>query len=90
MLWKAAKAPLVGDFEIWMKRIEVADSRVHKYLQKIPPMQGATPYAPIRKWGISTSNSSESMNSWIKDARDKSLNTLHANLVAKCMTRQCK
>ncbi len=92
MLWKAAKAPLVGDFDIWMKRIEVADSRVHKSClqQKIPPAQWATSYTPICKWGISTSNPSESMNSWIKDARDN-LHTalLHATLVAKCMARQC-
>jgi hypothetical protein len=52
MLWKAAKALLVGDFDIWVnKRIEeVADSRIHKYLQKIPPAQSATSYyAPICK-----------------------------------------
>jgi hypothetical protein len=78
MLWTASKAQLLGDFEIWIKRIEEADSREHKSLQKIPPPQWANSYAPIRKWGVNTSNSSESMNSWIKDARHKSRTTLHA------------
>jgi hypothetical protein len=90
MIWAASKAPLLGEFEIWMKRIEQDDSRVHNYLQKILPAQWADAYAPIRKWGIHTSNSSESMNSWMRDARDKSHATLHATLVAKCMARQCQ
>ncbi len=59
-------------------------------MEKIPPAQWATSYAPIRKWGLSTSNSSESINSWIKDARDKLHTTLRATHVTKCMVRQCK
>jgi hypothetical protein len=68
----AAKALVLGDFEIWMKRIiEVTDSRVHKYLKKISPAQWATSYAPTRKWGISTSNSSKSSNDQLDQRRTR-------------------
>lgn len=56
---------------------------------RIPLDKWATAFTPtpFKKWGMNTSNASESVNKWMNDERNLSHLHIHSALVAKVMER---
>lgn len=90
LIYEACKAQRKSVYHRLMEKLSLDAPRIHEYLMKIPAEKWATSYSPPphRKWGINTSNSSESMNSWLNEERNLSHLHIHAALIAKVMERQ--
>jgi MULE transposase domain len=84
ILWTAAKAIQRRHFDEAMATIQRQNPAVHRYLMQIPLEKWATSFALHPKWKHVTSNSSESLNSWMLDIRDVSHIGLHLGMVQKC------
>ena len=90
LFYQAAKSNAIVEFERTMLKIQSESPRVFAYLLTIPYDKWATSHAPVRKWGMTTSNVSESMNHWMEDVRNGSHINLHITLVTMVMQRQYK
>jgi hypothetical protein len=71
-IWKAARALLPGDFEAAMADIRAASADAEVYLRRSDPAKWAATAFPVPRFGTCTSNSAESMNSWIESLREDS------------------
>lgn len=69
LIWRAAKSYLNDDFEETMGKIASKNREAEHYLRNTPPSTWAISQYPVRRFGIITSNSAESLNSWISDLR---------------------
>ena len=69
LLFTAAKAPNVNDFNVAMDAIDQLHHGVGKYIGKVERTKWARAFFPVRRFGHVTSNISESMNWWLEEAR---------------------
>ena len=71
LLWKAARAPTVNEFEGAMKEMRELDVKCVEWLyQTTDKAHWAEAYFPGRRYGHLTSNIAESLNSWLLEARE--------------------
>ena len=77
-LWTAAKSFKVTDFDSAMESIQSLNAEVGSYLRGSIPERWARAKFPVPRFGVVTSNSAESHNSWMENIRNGShLNVLH-------------
>ena len=89
LMLEACKSKRVSTFDRIMDKLRLESPGVYNYLISIPLDKWVTAFSPPnRKWGINTSNASESMNKWMNEERNLSHLHLHAALVSKVMDRQ--
>ena len=92
LMLAACRAQRPSTFDRLMSTIQMTDPKVYGYLTNIPLEKWATAYCPYpaRKFGIITSNASESMNNWMNDERNVLHLQIHASLISKVMERQAE
>jgi len=71
-IWAAAKATTVRDFELAMQKLKEMNEDAAAYLRDADPTRWAAALFPTPRFGLTTSNSAESLNSWIEPLRTKS------------------
>ena len=72
LIWKAAKSYLHANYTWAMAKIDEKSSEVAQYFIDSDPSLWARSRFPVPRYGCTTSNSAESLNSWINDIRDGS------------------
>ena len=88
LMWRASKAFRPTTFDRAMTNLRKESTKIYEYLLNIPLERWVTSHSPCRRWGMSTSNASESMNKWMNNERNLNNFSLHCRLVAKVMERQ--
>ncbi|CAG8528783.1 22275_t:CDS:2 [Gigaspora margarita] len=68
-IWAAAKALHVKDFDDTMEEISDTHAEATVYLNEIPPATWTWSKCPRNRFGHLTSNTLESLNSWLHDER---------------------
>jgi len=71
-IWEIAKATTITDYNKAMHDIQEMNAGVAAYICASDPRKWATAKFPVPRFGCVTSNSAESMNSWLAPLRDKS------------------
>jgi zinc finger SWIM domain-containing protein 3 len=89
-IWAAAKAPTIAKFEETMKEISILNPEAAKYLRETNPSLWAMSLFPVPRFGCLTSNSAESLNSWMKDLREGSHLSLLIKWISKVATLMYK
>jgi hypothetical protein len=63
--------------------MESVNEPAHAYLARIPAPKWARVFAPLPKFKQTTSNTAESLNSWLGNTRDLSHFRIVTNLIEK-------
>jgi zinc finger SWIM domain-containing protein 3 len=71
-IWEAAKATTEIQFKETMRKIHAMNPEAANYLLDADPNRWATAYFPVPRFGCVTSNSAESLNSWMESLREGS------------------
>ncbi|KAL3744004.1 hypothetical protein ACJRO7_013281 [Eucalyptus globulus] len=88
LLWKAAMATRVCDFDLAMAQLKAVDEKAYDWLSQRPPVQWSKSYFRTNsKCDISLNNWCESFNKSIIDARDKPIITMLETIRAQLMER---
>ena len=82
-IWSAAKAFNDKDFELAMQSIKEKDFEAATYLMRSNPAKWARSKFPVPRFGCVTSNSAESLNSWIEDIRNSSHFNVFSGWISK-------
>ena len=69
LLFKAAKAATVKEFEEKLALMKALDDEAAAYIAEIDKAKWARAFFPVRRLGHVTSNIAESMNRWLEEAR---------------------
>ena len=69
-MWRAASAHQVRNFESMMWQIKEENIEAHAYLMEIPLDKWTVSHDDGKRWGVLTTNLSESFNGVLKKARD--------------------
>ncbi|XP_039162931.1 uncharacterized protein LOC120290646 [Eucalyptus grandis] len=88
LLWKAAMATRVCDFDLAMAQLKAVDEKAYDWLSQRPSVQWSKSYFRTNsKCDISLNNWCESFNKSIIDARDKPIITMLETIRAQLMER---
>jgi hypothetical protein len=71
-IWAAAKAFVDVKYNCAMEAIAAIDPEAAAYLVQADPTRWASCHFPVPRFGTVTSNSAESLNSWMEEFRDQS------------------
>lgn len=71
-IWNAAKSFTITEFNKYIEKIGKDNIDAKTYLLSSEPKKWARSMSPIPHFGTVTSNSAESLNSWMENFRDKS------------------
>jgi hypothetical protein len=83
LLWEAANALTVIEFETKLLEIEDTSQEAACWIRRLPPRLWATAYFEGIRYGHLTANITDSLNSWILDASG-----LPINQMMECLRRQ--
>lgn len=86
LLWEAANALTVIEFETKLLEIEDASQEAVCWIRRLPPRLWATAYFEGVRYGHLTANVMDSMNSWILDASGLPINQMMEVLRRQLMT----
>ncbi|KAK3440773.1 hypothetical protein EUGRSUZ_B01037 [Eucalyptus grandis] len=88
LLWKAAMATRVCDFDLAMEELKAINKKAYEWLSQRPPVQWSKSYfRTSSKCDISLNNWCESFNKSIIDARDKPIITMLEAIRVQLMER---
>ena len=85
-IWAAAKATTNKDFEAAMTQIRSINAEAESHLLQSNPGKWAASKFPVPRFGCTTSNSAESLNSWLGPLRFGS----HLHLLASWLSKVAK
>ena len=69
LFFQASRTCSNEEFYSTMNKIQSIDSNVFEYLNALEPQLWTISHSNCDRWGVITSNSAESLNSWIEDLR---------------------